>query len=136
MIFPSLTLTRDDCACSSGVARSHPGLNSMPLTGDVASGILPCHGSYSMFCLCPLSTLLRDHFDLRVDGFCTSPFKLFPLLSPVIRSTLQLPQPTHDGHIQLWMRGGLRSCVGREFCWATSLLTISIFSSCRYFRGG
>ena len=34
MIFPSLTQTRDDCACSSGVARSHPGFNSMPLTGD------------------------------------------------------------------------------------------------------
>ena len=59
-----------------------------------------------MFCLCPLSTLMRDHFDMRVDH----PQKLIPLSSPVIQSTpefwsprelvsqavpLQPPPPTH-----------------------------------------
>ncbi len=46
-----------------------------------------CHAlvPLCMFHLCPLLTLLRDHFDMRVDR--TS--KLIPLSSPVIRSALE-----------------------------------------------
>ncbi len=53
------------------------------VTGLLAS----CHALFPlcMFRLRPLSTLLRDHFDMRVDG--TS--KLIPLSSPVILSTLE-----------------------------------------------
>ncbi len=79
---------RNDSSSNSGLSRPNPGLCSTPASGDRAACILPsCHAQVPlcMFRLHPLSNLVRDHFDMRVD--CTS--KLIPLSSPVIRSALE-----------------------------------------------
>ncbi len=100
--------------CSPGLVGPNPGLSSMPSSGHRVAGVLPYLVTLCMYHLHPLSTLLRDHFGMRVDHSS----KLISLSSPVIRLTLEFwsrrdvvshgvplqPLPrSHNECIHLWM---------------------------------
>ena len=81
---PHRSFLSHDCAHGPGVTWFHPGVCSMPSSGDRVDGILPRYGPLCRFHLHPLSILMRDHFDTRVDR----PSKVMLLLSPVSQSAL------------------------------------------------
>ena len=106
----------DDHAQSPGITSV---VTLMLPSGDWSFGVLPF--LVSAVHLCPLSNLLRDHFNMSVD----QPTKPIPLRSPVVQSplvfwsqqdlvsqgvSLQRPAPTHilttDTSNYRWGGGG------------------------------
>ncbi len=108
LVFPIPGPDRDSCACSSWVVGSHPGLTSQRLW-QVTRLFVSCHGlvPLCMFCLHPLSILLRYNFNMMrmgrpsklislvVSSFLVSSGILGSLRTCVLGVPLQPPPPTH-----------------------------------------